>query len=204
MTAGRSVAAQAETARHNLVMEENARNAKIGRPVIPGDAEDIAAIDEGLKLARGMNFKQGDTGIMPSIGGAMPDAVTNLTGFGVGAKSRQGVINLTKQIIGKGLEGGVLRKEDESKYEKILPTLSDPPAVVEAKIANLLKTLEQKRSTRLDAMEDAGYNVSRFRARAAAGSGVMVNMKAPDGSVQPVPAEQVEHYKSLGATVVGQ
>ena len=35
------------------------------------------------------------------------------------------------------------------------------------------------------------------------GSGVMVNMKAPDGSTQQVPAEQVEHYKRLGATVVG-
>ena len=183
LTAGRQAATASETARHNREMEANARNTKIGRPVIPGDAEDIAAIDEGLKLSRGMNFKQGDTGIMPWAGGAVPDAVTNLTGFGVGAKQRQGVINLTKQIIGKGLEGGVLRKEDEAKYEKILPTLSDPPAVVETKIANLIKTLEQKRSTRLDAMEDAGYNVSRFRARAdAAGSGSQITVKAPDGS----------------------
>ena len=208
LTAGRTAAQAAETERHNRAMEENARNTKIGRPVIPGDAEDIAAIDEGLKLSRGMDFKQGDTGILPWVGGQTPDAITNLTGFGVGAKQRQGVINLTKQIIGKGLEGGVLRKEDESKYEKILPTLSDPPAVVEAKIQNLIKTLEQKRSTRLDAMEDAGYNVSKFRARqqsaAPGGSGVIVNMRAPDGTVQPVPAEQVEHYKAQGATVVGQ
>lgn len=29
-----------------------------------------------------------------------------------------------------------------------------------------------------------------------------VNMKAPDGSVKPVPADQVDHYKKLGAVVV--
>jgi hypothetical protein len=29
-----------------------------------------------------------------------------------------------------------------------------------------------------------------------------VNMKAPNGQVKPVPADQVEHFKSLGATVV--
>jgi hypothetical protein len=33
------------------------------------------------------------------------------------------------------------------------------------------------------------------------GNGV-VNMKAPNGQVKPVPADQVEHYKSLGAQVV--
>ncbi len=34
------------------------------------------------------------------------------------------------------------------------------------------------------------------------GSSGTVNMKAPNGQVSPVPADQVEHYKSLGATVV--
>ena len=196
LTAGRQAAQAEETARHNRAMEENARNTKIGRPIIAGDAEDIAAVDEGLKLAAGLNFKPGDTGILPSIGGAMPDAVTNATGFGVGAKQRQGVINLVKQIIGKGLEGGVLRKEDESKYEKILPTLSDHPDVVQAKIRNLTHTLEQKRSTRLDALEDAGYNVSRFRARGTPGGSITVN--APDGSTHNFATQaEADRFKQL-------
>ena len=33
------------------------------------------------------------------------------------------------------------------------------------------------------------------------GGGGMVNMTAPDGTTKPVPADQVEHYKSLGAKV---
>lgn len=161
----------AETARHNLAMEENARNTKIGRPLIAGDVEDISNVDEGIKLAKALNFKSGDTGVMPSVTGAMPNWVTSTTGIGVEAKSRQGQINLVKQIIGKGLEGGVLRKEDEEKYKLILPTLSDADEVVQSKIKGLIRTLEQKRATRLDALEDANYNVTKFRARSNAQGG---------------------------------
>lgn len=136
-----------------------------GRPVMVSSAKDLADIDEAMKLTNQLHFDPKDTGIMPAIGGALPDAVTNLTGFGMEAKKRQGVINLVKQIIGKGLEGGVLRKEDESKYEKILPTLSDPPEVVTAKIANLTSTMSNKRSTLLDSLTDAGFDTSRFTNR---------------------------------------
>lgn len=136
-----------------------------GRPVTSGDAGRIADVDEALKLAAGLDFKPSDTGILPALGAALPDAVTNLTGFGVDAKQRQGVVNLVKQIIGKGLEGGVLRKEDETKYSKMLPTMSDHPDVVQTKIKNLSSTLDQKRSTLLDALSDAGYDTSRFLER---------------------------------------
>lgn len=141
------------------------RNEQPGRPLTVTSVNDLAGIDEALKLANGLDFKPEDTGIMPSIGGAMPDAVTNATGFGVGAKQRQGVISLVKQIIGKGLEGGVLRKEDESKYAKILPTLSDHPDVVTTKIANLKRIMQQKRDTLLQTLEDAGYDVGKSKAR---------------------------------------
>jgi hypothetical protein len=180
-----------------------------GRPVTSGDAGKIGDVNEALKLAGGLGFKPEDTGIMPYLGANAPDYVTSLTGFGTGAKQRQGVINLVKQIIGKGLEGGVLRKEDESKYEKMLPTMSDPAAVAQSKIENMIKTLEQKRVTHIDALEDAGYDVSAFRKRsdaaagAGGGNGEMVTMVAPNGQEQQVSPDQVEHYKSLGAKVKG-
>ena len=167
------------------------RNQNETRPVTSGDATDIADINEALKLAAGLNFKPSDTGIMPALGAAAPDAVTNLTGFGVGAKQRQGVINLVKQIIGKGLEGGVLRKEDESKYAKMLPTIGDHPDVVQSKIATLISTLEQKRTVRLDAMRDAGYDISKFEARAgAAGTGA--------NSQSGVPVAQIGERRKFG------
>jgi len=159
----------------------SARNQNDTRPVTAGDTADIADINEALQLASGLTFEPSDTGILPALGAGAPDAVTNLTGFGVGAKQRQGMINLVRQIIGKGLEGGVLRKEDEAKYAKMLPTISDHPDVVKSKIKTLISTLEQKRTVRLDAMRDAGYDVSKFDARA--GGGTVEYVRGADGKL---------------------
>jgi hypothetical protein len=40
------------------------------------------------------------------------------------------------------LEGGVLRKEDEEKYKKILATLTDTPETATYKIDSLIKNIQ--------------------------------------------------------------
>lgn len=62
------------------------------------------------------------------------------------AQSLQANIARVKQVIGKALEGGVLRKEDEIKYAKILPKLTDTDAVAQNKIAYIADDLERKLS----------------------------------------------------------
>lgn len=49
-----------------------------------------------------------------------------------------------KQVIGKALEGGVLRKEDEEKYAKILPMLNNTDAVAQNRIDDIANDLERK------------------------------------------------------------
>jgi hypothetical protein len=67
---------------------------------------------------------------------------------------------VVKQIIGKGLEGGVLRKEDEEKYKQILPQITDTPEVVQYKI-DTLKTLLGKRYTSyVSDLAQGGYDVN--------------------------------------------
>lgn len=56
------------------------------------------------------------------------------------AQRANAAIFLVKQIIGKGLEGGVLRREDEYKYERILPRLTDTKETVKNKI-DILKSI---------------------------------------------------------------
>lgn len=51
-------------------------------------------------------------------------------------------IDLVRQKVGKALEGGVLRKEDEEKYKKILTTINDTPNLSVAKIDSLIGTVE--------------------------------------------------------------
>jgi hypothetical protein len=137
-----------------------------GRPVTSGDANRIADLDTSLNDLDVLEKEvTGMTGTGSRIGAALPNVVTELTGWGADSKSRQAVIDRVKQVIGKALEGGVLRKEDEEKYKKILPTIGDDPTVAASKIAGLKQAIEQRRGTSLDSYADAGYDVERYRKR---------------------------------------
>jgi hypothetical protein len=66
--------------------------------------------------------------------------------FDTEAQSFDSQLRLTRQIIGKALEGGVLRKEDEAKYSAILPNAGDTDATAVQK----LQTIQQDIQSKLD------------------------------------------------------
>ena len=140
-----------------------------GRPVTSGDAGRIADLDTSLNDIATLTktIPAGTTGTAAKVGASVPNWFTEWTGVGATAKSKQAVIDRVKQVIGKALEGGVLRKEDEYKYEKILPTIGDVDSVVASKLQGLEAAIRQRRQTTLDALEDAGYDTGRFNARGA-------------------------------------
>lgn len=174
-----------------------------GRPVTSGDAGRITDLQTSLDdIGRltGALSTAGETGTISKIGASTPNWVTDLTGWGTDAKKKQALIDRVKQVIGKALEGGVLRKEDEIKYEKILPTIGDTTAVVTSKLDGLKVAITQKKERTLESLADAGFDTSRFTARET--TSTTVRMRAPNGQEKDVPADQVEHYKALGASVV--
>lgn len=146
-----------------------------GRPVTSGDANRMADLNTSLDdvevLTGVLGGVSGSTGTSAKVGAMLPNWVTELTGRGVSAKQKQATIDRVKQVIGKALEGGVLRKEDEAKYEKILPTIYDPPAVVTTKLDGLKTALTQRRQTLIDALTDAGYDTADYVERQGGGSG---------------------------------
>ena len=71
----------------------------------------------------------------------------------------------SSQAFGKYMEGGVLRKEDEDKYRKMFPNLSDTPEVAQNKLAIVQKLLVDKQSGDLNALKTAGYNTAPFQKR---------------------------------------
>jgi len=77
-------------------------------------------------------------------------------------QSIQSQINATKQIVGKYLEGGVLRLEDEKKYEKILPKIGDTPEVAKAKVDQVKKLIQEKYASQTETLGQAGYDISGF------------------------------------------
>lgn len=175
-----------------------------GRAVTATDASDFADFDtslDELAAVRAAISADDSTGIIARVGATIP-YVTQITGWGADAKKRQAVIDRVKQVIGKTLEGGVLRKEDEAKYEKILPNIGDAPDVAATKLTGLEAAITKRKGRRMDALQDAGYDVGQFRARGAgngSGDGGLVSMVAPDGRPLMVPAVKVAELEAAGA-----
>jgi hypothetical protein len=79
------------------------------------------------------------------------------------AQSLQAKVDTTKQLVGKFLEGGVLRKEDEEKYKKILSQITDTPEVAQNKLGELHGILTDRYNSYLDSLGSAKYDVSGFK-----------------------------------------
>jgi hypothetical protein len=72
------------------------------------------------------------------------------------------------QSFGRYMEGGVLRKEDEDKYRKMFPKLSDTPDVARNKLAIVRKLLVDKQNADTQALSAQGYDTSGFQQLAPA------------------------------------
>lgn len=66
------------------------------------------------------------------------------------------------QILGKYMEGGVLRAEDVPKYRAMLPQITDTPEVAEAKRRTVQQMLERKKSGDVKGLIGAGYKAQSF------------------------------------------
>lgn len=75
------------------------------------------------------------------------------------AKQIQAEIAAVRQRVGKALEGGVLRKEDEIKYKKILATINDTPATAISKIDFLVTSVTRDIESFINNQSAAGRNV---------------------------------------------
>lgn len=75
------------------------------------------------------------------------------------ARKVQAEIDRVRQVVGKALEGGVLRKEDEEKYRKILPTINDTPELAQAKIQSLNRAIQDRMLTYINLQNTRGGGV---------------------------------------------
>lgn len=66
----------------------------------------------------------------------------------------------TAQAFGRYMEGGVLRKEDEEKYQKMFPNIRDNPKVAADKLAIVSRLLMQKHNANLQGLSGGGYSIS--------------------------------------------
>lgn len=81
--------------------------------------------------------------------------------FNERSKILKAKIDLIRQRVGKALEGGVLRKEDEQKYKYQLATMLDTEGLALGKIDNLIADIERDIRIGEDSWIRNGYNVGR-------------------------------------------
>lgn len=75
------------------------------------------------------------------------------------ARKAQADIDRVKQRVGKALEGGVLRKEDEEKYKKILAKLRDEPSTAIYKVDQMLEDIQRDMDVFIEEQRAAGRRV---------------------------------------------
>ena len=113
-----------------------------------------------------------DAKFLPSELSKIQNIITNqpkLFGWIVGRLPRDAQLKAdaelrkVAQLVGKFMEGGVLRKEDEEKYRKMLPQLNDKnPSVAQSKLDSVKNMLQDKYEEYLSDFGNAGYDVSGF------------------------------------------
>lgn len=75
----------------------------------------------------------------------------------------------------------------------------------DATVPQILASLKALRAEGTNRLRSIGDQIGAIKGRIGgnAGTGGSVKMQAPDGSTRDVPTDQVEHYKALGARVIG-
>lgn len=120
-----------------LVPEEESEQLSLSDSAIKKVTEVEGAIADTESLFEAIQASD-DVGVLKGFKAKNP--------FDVDARSLQAEIDRVRQVIGKALEGGVLRKEDEEKYKKILPQITDSKDVA----LNKLRQLNRKLKTDLE------------------------------------------------------
>jgi len=126
---------------------------------------------------------EGRAGLLGPIKGRF----NKMNPYATEAQDLQGEIDAARQLIGRALEGGVLRKEDEEKYKKILPKMSDTPAVAKRKIENVYNLLEQKQNSATAGLSGSGYDVGGIEDQQSPGFDLGAeDQTRPPGILEPV------------------
>lgn len=146
----------------NLKLQEDKANKPDEGKILPeGSVKMISEIDTAnnqLNTLRGKVSEMSDY-----LKDPIKARLAVLNPYGKEAQLYRQFIATTKQVIGKGLEGGVLRKEDEYKYDKIIPRIGDTDEILRGKIDQLQQMLNSNKDLYIKNLEGAGYNVGGIK-----------------------------------------
>lgn len=125
-------------------------------------AETVLALSQGKNMPQMLSALRSSIAKHKGLMGPVQGLLNKQNPYNVDAQDLNSSSQIVKQMIGKYIEGGILRKEDEAKYAKMIPGVNTDPAVAEQMLDNLQDTLERDVVSKIEGLRGSGYNTSAF------------------------------------------
>lgn len=140
-------------------------------------------VNEGNNLPRVLEDVAETLKNNKDIMGPIAGRVNQLNPYDTQSQTVRSQLKTAAQSVGRYMEGGVLRKEDEIKYEKMLPQLTDTPEVAQNKLEIVDRMLKQKQASDISALGKSGKQVSQFKSVAVPSfpKGLLGKQQEPQG-----------------------
>lgn len=150
---------EADTAK-KLFEARNPRRgtAQGGDKILP--ATNVIGLNEGQAVSRLLPEVEAALKENASIMGPIKGRIGSANPYNTQAQTVDARFRTASQAFGRFMEGGVLRKEDEEKYRKMFPQMSDTPEVAQNKLSIVRRQLAQKYESDRGALGGAGYDIS--------------------------------------------
>lgn len=183
----------------SVIAKNEAEAWKDRHPQKPGTGSDgakqlppnnVINLNEGAAVSRLLPEVEDALKQSESIMGPLAGRKGSINPYDTKAQTVDARFRTASQAFGKFMEGGVLRKEDEDKYRKMFPQLTDTPDVAKNKLAIVRRQLAQKYNSDRAALGSSGYDVSGLE-----------SLSVPDSVFQgkgPKPGDEMDGHIFLG------
>jgi hypothetical protein len=164
LTRPEGVKAALELSQIQAMQQRQAQNANKQNRLPPSEAEKLLDRQQGLNDLQALEdrismtgestmgpFKMRSLAAMGDMGVETPEVIE--------AQETQALYDDVRQAIGKAKESGVLRKEDEIKYLKIIGSGNLTPKAASGILKGLKERYQYDYENRIAGLSDLGYNV---------------------------------------------
>lgn len=134
---------------------------KEGPRQLPPDK--VLQIQEGGQIPASLEDIKKSIDVNSGIMGPVEGRLRSMNPYDEKAQTMDAQMRTASQRFGRYLEGGVLRKEDEEKYRKMFPQMSDKAEVAANKLSLVERMLKQKQGADVGALEQSGYDTQAFQ-----------------------------------------
>ena len=142
-------------------------------------ASNILKVQEGQNLPNILADVSSTINDNSDLFGPITGRKNSLNPYNVQGQTVNSQMSAASQAFGRFMEGGVLRKEDELKYRKMFPQLSDTPEVAHGKLAVVSNLLNIKQKGDVQALEQGGFDTAAFQSQGR----VQPPQQPSDGSI---------------------